>query len=148
MTNAVAASRVAFMPTLNRGVLDELASNPQADRSRYPKLMAVCQCFESVFMSQLFRVMRQGESKDKLFGGGMAEGIYGEMLDDQLAGEMATTGSTGIAEMLYGQLEAVALAQKARAESTSRDGTDTGPALVMEAADDATTQTTSERVSP
>ena len=148
MTNAVAASRVAFTPTLDRRALDGLASNPQAARTRYPKLMAVCQCFESVFMSQLFRVMRQGESKDTLFGGGMAEGIYREMLDDQLANEMATTGSTGIAEMLYGQLEAVALAQKARAENASRDGTDTGPALVMEAADDATTQTRSERVSP
>jgi flagellar protein FlgJ len=136
------------MPTLDRGVLDELASNPQAARARDPKLMAVCQCFEAVFMSQLFRVMRQGESKDTLFGGGMAEGIYREMLDDQLASEMATTGSTGIAEILYDRLEATALAQKAHAENASGDGTDTGPALVMEAADDTTTQTRSERVSP
>ena len=148
MTNAVPAPRVAFTPTLNRGVLDQLASNPQAARTRCPKLMAVCQCFEAVFMSQLFRVMRQGESKDKLFGGGMAEGMYREMLDDQLANEMATTGNTGIAEILYERLEATALAQKAYAHNASGDGTDTGPALVMEAGDDVTTQTTSERVSP
>jgi flagellar protein FlgJ len=140
VTNPAPASPIAFMPTLNRGSLTELASNAQAARARVPELMAVCQCFEAVFLSQLFRVMRLSEPKDKLFGGGMAEGIYREMLDDQYASQMATTGGTGIAEMLYNQLEAAALPAKNRLHDSGRDGTDTGPTFVMEAADDVTTR--------
>jgi len=107
---AMPVSGVAFMPRLDRAALAAEAHNAQAAGARDPELMAACQHFEAVFLSQLMRVMRQGESKDKLFGGGLAEGIYRELLDDQLAGEMATTGGTGISAMLYEQLEAAALA--------------------------------------
>jgi flagellar protein FlgJ len=138
VTNAAPTAGIAFVPQLDRAALAARADNPLAASAHDPELMAACQSFEAVFVSQLMRVMRQGESKDKLFGGGMAEGIYREMLDDQFASEMATSGSTGIAEILYAQLEAVALAQRARARAAH--GTDTVPNTVMEAVHDTVTQ--------
>ena len=143
MTNAAPTAGVAFVPQLDRAALTALADNPLAAGARDPELMAACQSFEAVFVSQLMRVMRQGESKDKLFGGGMAEGIYRELLDDQLASEMATTGSTGIAQLLYDDLEQLALLQAAqakRARETFAHGTDTVPNTVMEAVHDTVTQ--------
>lgn len=137
MVGAVPASGVAFMPRLDEAALLAEADNPQAAGARCPELMAACQHFEAVFLGQLMRVMRQGESKDTLFGGGLAEGIYRELLDDQLASEMATTGSTGIAAMLYERLEATALAQ-----AREGHGTDTVSGGSMEATDEATTRRT------
>jgi Rod binding domain-containing protein len=148
VTDTLSAAGVAFAPTLDRAALTARADNPQAAHARLPELMAACQSFEAVFLSQLMRVMRQGESKDKLFGGGMGERIYREFLDDQLASEMATTGSTGIAEMLYERLEAAALADQAPARAAhdtsgraaSGHGTDTVLNPVMEAVHDTLTQ--------
>jgi Rod binding domain-containing protein len=136
VTNAVPTSGVAFMPALDRGALAARADNPQAAAARVPELMAACQSFEAVFFSQLMRVMRQGEMKDKLFGGTMAGGIYREMLDDQFADEMATSGSTGISTILYDSLEPLALlsqAQRAEASSSHGHGTDVVPDLVKDA---------------
>jgi len=73
--------------------------------------------------------------KDTLFGDSMAEGIYRELLDDQLADEMATSGSTGISQTLYDSLEELELlaeAQRAQAASATGHGTDVVPDLVME----------------
>lgn len=120
MADAMPMAGVAFMPVLDRAALAAQADNSQAASARNPMLMAACQSFEAIFLSQLMRVMRQGESKDKLFGGGLAEGIYREMLDDQLAREMATAGNTGLSGMLYEQLEAAVQAENA-------PGTDTVP---------------------
>ena len=152
MTDAWPVSGVAFVPMLDRAALVARVDNPQAARARYPELMAACQSFEAIFLSQLMRVMRRGESDDKLFGGGMAEDIYRELLDDQLAGEMATTGSTGVAELLYDQLEAATRADRAPTEDAQgadahgadAHGTDTVPNRVMEAVHDTATR----RMSP
>ena len=136
MTNAVPTSGVAFVPVLDRAALAAHADNAQATAARSPELMAACQCFEAVFLSQLMRVMRQGEMKDKLFGGTMAEGVYHELLDDQLTTEMATSGSTGISRMLYDYLEPLELsaqAQRAQAASAPGHGTDVVPDSVMDA---------------
>jgi len=152
VVQASPTSSVAFVPVLDRTALTLQADNPQALGARDPELMAACQCFEAVFLSQLMRVMRQGESKDKLFGGGLADGIYREMLDDQLTREMATSSGTGIADMLYEQLEAAALtnrlragnAQQTSAHGTDAHGTDTVPNRLMEATHDGLTR----RMSP
>jgi Rod binding domain-containing protein len=133
---------VALSPQLDRTALARMAQGPQAAKAHFPMLMAACQSFEAVFLSQLMRVMRQGESEDKLFGGGMAEGIYRELLDDQLASEMATSGSTGIAELLYGQLEQLAIAEE-RAKQSLGQGTDTAANPAMETADNAGIRRTS-----
>lgn len=142
MTSTMPTAGVAVSPQLDRAQLAQMAQGPVASKARSPMLMAVCQSFEAVFMSQLMRVMRQGESKDKLFGGGMAEGIYRELLDDQLAGEMATSGSTGMAEMLYNQLERQAIAQELANQSRGQR-TDTAAGGAMEAANNAGLRRTS-----
>jgi len=146
VTDTVPTSGVAFSPALDRAALAARADNPQAAAARIPELMAACQSFEAVFLSQLMRVMREGETKDKLFGGSMAEGIYREMLDDQLANEMATTGSTGISRTLYDsleELELLAQAQRAQAAGSTGHGTDVVPDLVTEVGHDKLVRRTS-----
>lgn len=142
MTLTMPTAGVAVSPQLDRTQLAQMAQAPEAAKARFPLLMAACQSFEAVFLSQVMRVMRQGESEDKLFGGGMAEGIYRELLDDQLAGEMATSGSTGVAAMLYEQLEQQAIAAEQLRESR-RHGTDTGANEATETADNAAIRRTS-----
>ncbi|MBN1916594.1 MAG: rod-binding protein [Verrucomicrobia bacterium] len=114
MTNGVSTSTIAFMPALDRAALTARAESPQAAAVRIPKLLAACESFEAVFLSKLMRVMREGEPKDTLFGGSMAEGIYREMLDDQFADEMAKSGSTGIGRILYNSLEELELLAQAQ----------------------------------
>jgi Rod binding domain-containing protein len=144
VVQAASTAGVAFMPVLDRAALAVEADNPQAASARCPELMAACQSFEAVLLSYMMRVMRQGESRDKLFGGGLAEGIYREMLDDQLTREMATSGGTGIAQMLYEQLEAAAVADNAGRGGDARQAiahaTAGGPGLFVAAMPDGWTR--------
>jgi flagellar protein FlgJ len=53
----------------------------------------------------MLNVMRKSVSKTGLMDGGMAEEIFEDMLYDEYAQKMAETGSFGIADMIYRQLE-------------------------------------------
>ena len=68
------------------------------------KLYKVSQEFEAIFIKQMLNVMRKSVSKTGLLDGGMAEEIFEDMLYDEYAKKMAVTGSFGIADMIYGQL--------------------------------------------
>jgi Rod binding domain-containing protein len=142
VTLSLPTAGVAVSPQFDRTQLAQMAQAPEAAKARFPKLMAACQSFEAVFLSQLMRIMRQGESEDTLFGGGMAEGIYREFLDDQLASEMATSGSTGVASLLYEQLERHAEAEQ-RANEMRGHGTETAAGGATETADNAIERRTS-----
>jgi len=142
VTLTMPTAGVAVSPQFDRTQLAQMAQAPEAAKAGFPMLMAACQSFEAVFLSQLMRVMRQGESKDKLFGGGMADGIYRELLDDQLGSEMATSGSTGIASLLYEQLEQQAVAAQ-RVDEMLGHGTDTVASGATETADNAARRRTS-----
>ena len=71
--------------------------------------------FEGVFVGMLLQEMRKGESNDTLFGQkSTGEKIFGEMLDDQRAQGIASTGSFGIASLLESQLRQAVLGDAAR----------------------------------
>ena len=68
------------------------------------KLLNVCQQFEAIFINQMLSAMRQTVDKSGLLDGGMAQGIYKDMLYQQYADEMAKTANLGIARLMYNQL--------------------------------------------
>jgi len=68
------------------------------------KLYKVSQEFEAIFIKQMLNVMRKSVSKTGLMDGGMAEEIFEDMLYDEYAQKMAESGSFGIADMIYRQL--------------------------------------------
>jgi hypothetical protein len=74
----------------------------QIDKSS--KLYKVSQEFEAIFIKQMLNVMRKSVSKTGLMDGGMAEEIFEDMLYDEYAQKMAESGSFGIADMIYKQL--------------------------------------------
>jgi Rod binding domain-containing protein len=74
----------------------------QVDKSS--KLYKVSQEFEAIFIKQMLNVMRKSVSKTGLLDGGMAEEIFEDMLYDEYAQKMAESGSFGIADMIYRQL--------------------------------------------
>ena len=68
------------------------------------KLYKVSQEFEAIFIKQMLNVMRKSVAKTGLLDGGMAEEIFEDMLYDEYAEKMAESGSFGIADMIYRQL--------------------------------------------
>lgn len=69
------------------------------------ELYKVSQEFEAIFIKQMLNVMRKSVSKTGLLDGGMAEEIFEDMLYDEYAQKMAESGSFGIADMIYRQLD-------------------------------------------
>ncbi len=73
------------------------------------KLKNLSMEFESFFMKEVVKSMRDTVPKDGLLHGGNAEEIYKSMFDDKLAESMAKDGSSGIADTLYRQLSDIYL---------------------------------------
>ena len=65
--------------------------------------------FESFFMKEVVKSMRDTVPKDGLLNGGNAEEIDRSMFDDKLVENMTKSGSSGIADTLYRQLSNVYL---------------------------------------
>src|SRR4051794_5226307 len=67
-------------------------------------LREATQQFESLFISQLMKSMRDTVPQSHLMGSGSGQQLFREMLDQELAGRVAESGGIGIGEMLYRQL--------------------------------------------
>lgn len=59
--------------------------------------------FESLFINQMLKSMRDTIGKSELFHGGNAEEIYTSMLDTELSKNMARSGGIGLSDMLLRQ---------------------------------------------
>lgn len=68
------------------------------------KLLSACQGFEAVFIKQMLDAMRNTVPKSGFLDGGIAQGIYKDMLYQQYADAMAKTANLGVARLLYNQL--------------------------------------------
>jgi Rod binding domain-containing protein len=67
-------------------------------------LKKTCEDFESLFIAQILKEMRDTIPKSGLVDGGQAEEIYTSLLDSHLSQEIAANGSMGLAQKLYEQL--------------------------------------------
>ncbi|WP_372680253.1 rod-binding protein [Desulfosarcina sp.] len=60
--------------------------------------------FESLLLNFMIREMRATVPESTLFPPSMAEEIFTDMMDQQIAGEMAQNGGIGISRMIFNQL--------------------------------------------
>ncbi|MEA4845822.1 MAG: rod-binding protein [Clostridiaceae bacterium] len=68
------------------------------------KLKEACSDLEAIFVSMMFKQMRNTVQKSGLFDGGMAEEVYEDMLYDKYAEEVSKGSGTGLGDLLYRQL--------------------------------------------
>ncbi|MCC6501682.1 MAG: peptidoglycan DD-metalloendopeptidase family protein [Deltaproteobacteria bacterium] len=78
------------------------AASPRAVDGRQGLKEAAAE-FESLFINQMLKSMRETITKGELFHGGNAEEIYTSMLDTELSKNMARSGGIGLSEMLLRQ---------------------------------------------
>ncbi len=76
-------------------------SSGENDRSG---LKQMCQDFESIFVNSLFQQMRKTVPDEGFLSGGSDLELYQEMMDMEVAREMARKGGLGLGRMLYEQL--------------------------------------------
>lgn len=60
--------------------------------------------FESLFLQQMLKVMRDTVPESDLFGKRNAEKLFQAMYDEQLAVEMAKAGGIGLSDIIYRQM--------------------------------------------
>jgi flagellar protein FlgJ len=68
------------------------------------ELKGACEQFESLFLEDLLRIMRESIPKTGLFDGGRGEEIYRSLLDQEMAERMAAAGGVGLARILFERL--------------------------------------------
>ena len=78
------------------------------------RLYEAAKNMEALFLNQLLKSMRNTIPRDDDdsgpgLGGGLGEGIYTDIFDQELAQEMSGLNSNSLADILYGSLERVLL---------------------------------------
>jgi len=68
------------------------------------QLKKVSQEFESLFIAQLLKVMRETIEESGLMEGGFGKSIYTDLFDQEVARSMAKRGVLGISDLLYKNL--------------------------------------------
>jgi len=88
---------------LKRPVAPEKAGERSAEEEK--KLKKACADFEAIFISLMFRTMRQTVPTSGYFKAMPGKDVYTMMMDQKLAEELAHRGGgLGIQKMLYNQL--------------------------------------------
>ena len=65
---------------------------------------ATAENFEAVFLSQMLGPMFDTLPTDGIMGGGQAEGIYRDMMVDEVGKSIAKSGGIGIADSIYREI--------------------------------------------
>lgn len=68
------------------------------------ELLKSCQELESVFLNQILSAMRATIPKSDLMGNSFATDVWESMLYEEYANQMSKTQTTGLAEILFKQL--------------------------------------------
>lgn len=84
------------------GTTQLLTAIPKRDNNE--ELKKALKDFESLFINQMMKTMREGVGKSELFHGGSGEDIYTSMLDEELAKTMSNAGGIGLEKMLLKQM--------------------------------------------
>jgi peptidoglycan hydrolase FlgJ len=69
------------------------------------KMKAVSQEFESLFINQLFKSMRNTVPKDEWLNGGLKQDIFEDMLYDEYSKNISKKGGIGLGDMVYRYLK-------------------------------------------
>ena len=60
--------------------------------------------FEAIFISQMLKSMSIGIKTDGPFGGGESEGIYRELMNEQLGKTISRQGGIGMSDAIYREI--------------------------------------------
>jgi Rod binding domain-containing protein len=82
-----------------------LTGSSRGDTSTPGTLRDATQEFESLFIAQMMKSMRGTVPQSGLMGSDSGQGIFREMLDQELSRQIAFAGGFGIGDMLYEQLK-------------------------------------------
>ena len=85
------------------GTVDAAAAAKQAAEDK--KLREACQDFEAMFMSIMYKQMRNTVPENDLFGKSNGQKIFESMLDDEVMKNASKAGGMGLGDMLYRQLK-------------------------------------------
>jgi flagellar protein FlgJ len=94
-------------PTAGIGGASALALAGDKSMKSKEKIANLAREFESVFMNQMLKAMRQTIPKNNLVNGGHAEDIYSSLLDEEFSRRMAYSQQGGISQALANQLNLV-----------------------------------------
>jgi flagellar protein FlgJ len=98
---AIHAGRAGIGQTeLKLNYLRSPESGTEAERLR-----AASKELETYFIHLLMREMRKTIPPDPLVGGGKAEEIFQDFLDEELAGELARTNQLGLADLIFNDMQ-------------------------------------------
>jgi flagellar protein FlgJ len=65
------------------------------------KLREVCQEFESIFIYEMFKSMKQTLGDDRWLHGGFQQDVFEDMLYSEYAKESSKQGGIGLADLVY-----------------------------------------------
>ena len=86
--------------------LDEKRTgHPGTSSAQDQRLKKACQDFESHFLAQMMKTMRQSLPEAGLFGDGPGEKYFTQLFDEEIATRVSRTKGVGIAEALYRDLK-------------------------------------------
>jgi peptidoglycan hydrolase FlgJ len=111
--------------------LEKLATNPNISDAE--KVGQACRQFEAVFLRQIFKETRKTVISSSLNHDSAISGIYGDMVNNQLADSISRSGAFGLAKSLQAQLVHQVLPQGGDAKIKTGDAkidatpTDTQP---------------------
>jgi len=100
--------------------LDHLTASTQIDEKE--KIGAVSRAFEAVLLRQILQESQKPAFPSKLIGNTATDGIYHDMVVNQLAESISKSGSFGLAKRLVGELQRQTGAAKSAAPAQPQVG--------------------------
>jgi Rod binding domain-containing protein len=100
--------------------LDHLAASTQIDEKE--KISEVSRAFEAVLLRQILQESQKPAFPSKLIGNSATDGIYHDMVVNQLAENISKSGSFGLAKSLAGELQRQTGAAKSAAPDQAQAG--------------------------
>lgn len=91
---------------LNKASVDrtQVGETQTSSNKRDLEIHKVAVKFESIFLKELLKIMRETVPKSGFLNGGWTEEFYWDMLNQELSERMAQGGGIGLAEMVYQQM--------------------------------------------
>jgi len=85
-----------------RGISQD--TRPKATTPFEKKARETAESFEAVFLSQILKSMSIGLKSDGPFGGGHSEEIFQDVLNEEIANQIARNGGIGLSDSVYREI--------------------------------------------
>lgn len=80
------------------------SSLPKPTTSFERKARETAESFEAVFLSQILKSMSIGLKSDGPFGGGHSEEIFQDVMNEEIAKQIARNGGVGLSDAVYREI--------------------------------------------